>query len=110
MHSRSATAPGQQPDPTAFGHAIGAGIFRPYITPRGPDADLPLEAPLGLAFEVFAIDEAGNAAFHEDNFLLLEDRIEKLTVVEEVSTSTGSPPPVVPLGAHELKLAAESDS
>lgn len=79
MHSRAPRTPSQQADPTAFGHAIGAGIFRPYVTPIGPDALRPLEPPLAMALEVFATDSEGNSAFHEDNFLLLDDGVELIT-------------------------------
>ncbi len=62
-----------------FGHAMGAGFFRPYINPNEPHADRPLEPPLGIAIEVFASDGQGRYAFHEDNFVVLEEGVRCLT-------------------------------
>src|SRR5205823_12663570 len=49
-----------------FGHGIGAGFFRPYLFPAGPDLDLTLAPRLGMSFEVFATDGGGRFAYHED--------------------------------------------
>ena len=62
----------------AFGHGIGAGFMRPYLFSAGADvaghdADRPLEPPLGIAFEIIAADDKGNTAYHEDNYVLLEN-------------------------------------
>jgi Xaa-Pro aminopeptidase len=62
-----------------FGHALGAGFFRPYIVSEGPDATRPLEPPMAIAFEVFLTDGDGSYAFNEDNYLLLSTGTECLT-------------------------------
>jgi Xaa-Pro aminopeptidase len=63
----------------SFGHALGAGFFRPYINPDEPYADRPLAPPIGIAIEIFASDGEGHYAFHEDNFVLLEEGVKCLT-------------------------------
>jgi Xaa-Pro dipeptidase len=70
---------GLEPVAPGFGHGIGAGFFRPYIFPAGPDLDLPLAPRLGISFEVFATDGLGNYAYHEDAYAFLEDGVELLT-------------------------------
>jgi Xaa-Pro aminopeptidase len=63
----------------SFGHGIGAGFFRPYLIPAGPDLERELEAPFGISIEIFATDSAGAFAYHEDNFLVLADETVCLT-------------------------------
>ena len=70
---------GLQPLSPGFGHGIGAGFFRPYIFPVGPDLDLPLTPRTAIAFEIFATDGRGHFAYHEDAYALLEDEVELLT-------------------------------
>jgi Xaa-Pro aminopeptidase len=70
---------GLQPLSPGFGHGIGAGFFRPYIFPAGPDLDLPLAPRTAFAFEIFATDGRGRFAYHEDAYALLEDGVERLT-------------------------------
>jgi Xaa-Pro aminopeptidase len=70
---------GLTPASGSFGHALGAGFFRPYINPDEPYADRPLAPPLGIAIEIFASDGKGHYAFHEDNFVLLEQGAKCLT-------------------------------
>jgi Xaa-Pro aminopeptidase len=55
-----------------FGHGIGAGFFRPYLLPVGPDLDRRLEPQCGISIEIFATDGDGRYAYHEDNFVLLD--------------------------------------
>jgi Xaa-Pro aminopeptidase len=59
----------------SIGHGIGAGFFRPYLVPNGPDAELILEPPCGLSIEIFATTDRGFYAYHEDNFIVLRDRV-----------------------------------
>jgi Xaa-Pro aminopeptidase len=73
---------GLQSDAFGFGHGIGEGFVHPWICPYGPDVDRPLEAPLGLSFEVFARSEDGEAGFHEDNFVLTEEEVLGLTTFD----------------------------
>jgi ectoine hydrolase len=56
----------------SFGHGLGAGFFRPYLVPAGPDLERPVEAPFGFSIEIFATDGSGSFAYHEDNFVVLE--------------------------------------
>jgi Xaa-Pro aminopeptidase len=55
-----------------FGHGIGAGFFRPYLLPAGPDLNRQLEPPCGISIEMFAGDGGGGYAYHEDNFVVLD--------------------------------------
>jgi Xaa-Pro aminopeptidase len=57
----------------SFGHGIGAGFFRPYLLAVGPDLERKLAAPCAMSIEIFATDSAGVFAYHEDNFLVLDD-------------------------------------
>jgi ectoine hydrolase len=56
----------------SFGHGIGAGFFRPYLVPAGPDLDRAIEPPFGMSIELFATDGEGGFAYHEDNYVVLE--------------------------------------
>ena len=66
----------------SFGHAIGAGFFRPYLLPAGPDHHRPLEAPFGFSLEVLATDGEDNYAYHEDNYVVLPDETICVTQVQ----------------------------
>ena len=72
----------------SFGHAIGAGFFRPYLLPAGPDVHRPLEAPFGFSLEVLATDGEGNYAYHEDNYVVLSDRTICVTQVQLPSSQS----------------------
>lgn len=56
----------------SFGHGIGAGFFRPYLVPAGPDLDRPIGAPSGMSIELFTTDREGRYAYHEDNYVVLD--------------------------------------
>jgi Xaa-Pro aminopeptidase len=69
----------------SFGHAIGAGFFRPYLLPAGPDLDRPLEPPFGFSLEVLATDGRDNYAYYEDNYVVLTDETICVTRVEPLA-------------------------
>jgi Xaa-Pro aminopeptidase len=71
---------GLSPAGGSFGHGIGAGFFRPYLVPTGPDLGRPLQAPFGFSIEIFATDGLGNYAYHEENFVVLENETICLTL------------------------------
>jgi Xaa-Pro aminopeptidase len=58
-----------------FGHCIGAGFFPPLVIPQGPDANVVVEPPCGISFEVFATDGHGRFAYHEDNYIVTSDAV-----------------------------------
>jgi Xaa-Pro aminopeptidase len=63
----------------SFGHGLGAGFFRLYLVAAGPDLELELEPPCGISIEIFATDENGRFAYHEDNYVVLESETVCLT-------------------------------
>jgi Xaa-Pro aminopeptidase len=76
---RALSDSGHEPVMGSFGHGIGAGFFPPYITPGLAESDWGFEPPIGVAIEVLARDAEGRVSYHEDDYVLTEDGVVRLT-------------------------------
>jgi Xaa-Pro aminopeptidase len=62
-----------------FGHGFASGFDWPWLGITAPGADLPLEAPFAVTIELWWGEPDVGAAWVEDNYLVLPDRVERLT-------------------------------
>lgn len=62
-----------------FGHGFASGFDWPFLGAEVPDADLPLRAPFAVTIELWWGRADVGAALVEDEFLVLDDRVENLT-------------------------------
>ena len=62
-----------------FGHGFATGFDWPWLGITAPGADIPLQAPFAVTIELWWGDPDVGAAWVEDNYLVLPDRVERLT-------------------------------
>ena len=62
-----------------FGHGFASGFDWPWLGITAPGADLPLRAPFAVTIELWWGAPEVGAAWVEDNYLVLPDRVERLT-------------------------------
>jgi Xaa-Pro aminopeptidase len=72
-----------------FGHGFATGFDWPWLGIEAPDPDEPLRAPTALTIEIPWEDDDVGAAYIEDEFLVLPDRVECLTAEVPMPVEAG---------------------